>query len=110
MRGGLRRRFRVTKLATLVHAMLPAFSGKIPDRIVQMPAARVESMRAGTAQKPGRVLPTSGRTSSSAPCQRCRGWKRRSRRLLETTKTDEEAMAAPAIIGLSIPGTASGIL
>ena len=33
----------------------------------------------------------------------------RSRRLLVTTKTEEKAMAAPAIIGLSSPATASGI-
>lgn len=34
--------------------------------------------------------------------------KRRSRRLLPTTKTDEQAIAAPAIIGLSRPAAASG--
>src|SRR5262245_17105225 len=33
---------------------------------------------------------------------------RRSRRLLETTNTDEKAMANPAIIGLSRPSAASG--
>jgi hypothetical protein len=34
--------------------------------------------------------------------------KRRSRRLLVTTKTEEKAIAAPAIIGLSSPAAASG--
>ncbi len=34
--------------------------------------------------------------------------KDRSRRLLLTTKTDENAIAAPAIIGLSMPSAASG--
>src|SRR5690554_1244468 len=38
-----------------------------------------------------------------------RGLKPRRRRLLLTTKTLERAMAAPAIIGLSIPAAASGI-
>ncbi len=37
------------------------------------------------------------------------GRKRRSRRLLVTTKTEEKAIAAPAIIGLSRPAAASGI-
>ncbi len=36
------------------------------------------------------------------------GRKPRSRRLLETTNTDENAIAAPAIIGLSSPAAASG--
>ncbi len=35
--------------------------------------------------------------------------KDRSRRLFVTTKTDENAIAAPAIIGSSSPATASGI-
>src|SRR4051812_14136307 len=35
--------------------------------------------------------------------------KRRSRRLLETTNTELNAMAAPAIIGLSSPAAAKGI-
>ena len=35
--------------------------------------------------------------------------KARSRRLLVTTNTDEKAIAAPAIIGLSSPAAASGI-
>ena len=34
---------------------------------------------------------------------------RRSRRLLVTTNTDENAIAAPAIIGVSRPDAASGI-
>ncbi len=34
--------------------------------------------------------------------------KRRSRRLLETTNTDENAIAAPAIIGLRYPAAARG--
>lgn len=34
--------------------------------------------------------------------------KERSRRLLVTTKTDEKAIAAPAIIGFSSPAAASG--
>ncbi|OAH10461.1 hypothetical protein STSP_61990 [Streptomyces jeddahensis] len=34
--------------------------------------------------------------------------KDRSRRLLVTTKTEEKAIAAPAIIGLSMPAAASG--
>ena len=34
--------------------------------------------------------------------------KDRSRRLLVTTKTEEKAIAAPAIIGLSMPNAASG--
>ena len=37
------------------------------------------------------------------------GWKVRSRRLLLTTKTLENAMAAPASIGLSRPRAASGM-
>ncbi len=40
--------------------------------------------------------------------QRSAGWKPRRRRLLPTTKTEEKAMAAPAIIGLSRPAAASG--
>ena len=36
-------------------------------------------------------------------------WKRRRRRLFETTKTLENAIAAAATIGLSSPATASGI-
>jgi hypothetical protein len=36
------------------------------------------------------------------------GRKPRSRRLFETTNTDENAIAAPAIIGLSNPSAASG--
>ena len=50
----------------------------------------------------------------SRPGRRCRGlwpglaWKRRSRRLLVTTNTDENAIAAPAISGLSSPAIASG--
>jgi hypothetical protein len=36
------------------------------------------------------------------------GWNRRSRRLLVTTKTLENAMAAPAIMGLSSPAAATG--
>ncbi len=36
------------------------------------------------------------------------GWKFRSRRLLPTTNTEENAIAAPAIIGLSSPAAASG--
>ena len=35
-------------------------------------------------------------------------WKRRSRRLLETTNTEENAIAAPAISGLSRPKAARG--
>ena len=35
-------------------------------------------------------------------------WKRRSRRLLLTTNTEENAIAAPAISGLSSPAMASG--
>jgi hypothetical protein len=37
------------------------------------------------------------------------GWKRRSRRLLATTNTELNAMAAPAISGLRNPSAASGI-
>ena len=37
------------------------------------------------------------------------GAKPRSRRLLVTTKTELNAIAAPAIIGLSSPAAASGI-
>ena len=36
------------------------------------------------------------------------GWKRRSRRLFATTNTLENAIAAPAIMGLSSPSAASG--
>ena len=42
------------------------------------------------------------------PSRGAAGWKRRSRRLLLTTKTEENAIAAPAIIGLSRPSAASG--
>ena len=38
-----------------------------------------------------------------------RAWKRRSRRLLVTTKIEENAMAAPAISGFKTPATASGM-
>lgn len=38
------------------------------------------------------------------------GRKRRKRRLLATTKTDEKAIAAPAKSGLSRPTAASGII
>ena len=37
------------------------------------------------------------------------GRKRRSRRLFVTTNTDENAIAAPATVGLSSPATANGI-
>ena len=47
-----------------------------------------------------------GRRSRSALQGSAR--KRRSRRLLVTTKTEENAIAAPAIIGLSRPAAASG--
>ena len=47
--------------------------------------------------------------TGSAPWSPFRALNRRSRRLLLTTKTDENAIAAPAIIGLSNPAAASGI-
>jgi len=47
---------------------------------------------------------SSGRAGQVVP----RPLKRRSRRLLETTKTEEKAIAAPASIGLSSPAAASG--
>ena len=53
----------------------------------------------------------SHRHSGAIGDQRCLAWgvKPRSRRLLLTTKTEEKAIAAPAIIGLSIAAIASGI-
>ncbi len=45
---------------------------------------------------------------ASPPPQPSAALNPRSRRLLPTTKTDEKAMAAPAIIGLSRPAAASG--
>ena len=42
-------------------------------------------------------------------CVSCKGYvKFRSRRLFATTKTDEKAIAAPAIIGFSSPAAAGG--
>ena len=52
--------------------------------------------------------PDTTRTGPPRAGQRS-GAKRRRRRLLVTTKTDENAMAAPAIIGDSDPAAASGI-
>ncbi|SCL18056.1 hypothetical protein GA0070624_1441 [Micromonospora rhizosphaerae] len=53
---------------------------------------------------PAPEVPGPAASSSDQPT----GRKRRSRRLLATTKTDEKAIAAPAIIGLSRPAAASG--
>ena len=54
----------------------------------------------GVPPRRGPPLPLSGGPSAS---------KRRSRSELPTTSTDENAIAAPAIIGLSRPSAASGI-
>ncbi len=57
-------------------------------------------------------LPQGARSSgpgASCASRRAGGYvKARSRRLLVTTKTDEKAIAAPAIIGLSMPNAARG--
>ncbi len=55
---------------------------------------------------PSAVLPDKGRAATA--WVQARGRKDRRRRLLPTTKTEENAMAAPAIIGLSSPAAASG--
>jgi len=50
-----------------------------------------------------------GRRGAPTEFVAARGYlKDRSRRLLVTTKTEEKAIAAPAIIGLSMPKAASG--
>ncbi len=67
-----------------------------------------DRLRSGTPRDrtPDRnVIPGAGTGGQPA----CADRKRRSRRLLETTKTLESAIAAPASIGLSIPNAASGI-
>ena len=68
--------------------------------------ARAPARAAAADRRPGarRSRVARGRPSSCGAA----GWKRRSRRLLVTTKTEEKAIAAPAIIGLSRPGAASG--
>ncbi len=49
-----------------------------------------------------------GPGASAEGAMPCSHLKDRSLRLLVTTKTDEKAIAAPAIIGLSMPRAASG--
>src|SRR5699024_8049727 len=60
--------------------------------------------QAFTGSRAGAGPAGAGALSSSA-----RALKVRNRRLLETTNTDDSAMAAPASIGLSSPKAASGI-
>lgn len=67
--------------------------------------------------KPRRVCTESGRTAAFRARTRTvaqqeeeEGYRNdRRRRLLSTTNTDENAMAAPAIIGFSRPSAASGM-
>lgn len=66
---------------------------------------------AGSAVRHGEPVPSrrapTPRHRERPPCGR--GYlKERSRRLLVTTKTEEKAIAAPAIIGFSSPAAASG--
>lgn len=68
----------------------------------------------GPCAHPGSFVPASShdgavRPQSLMPARRVSYVKDRSRRLFVTTKTDENAIAAPAIIGSSSPATASGM-
>lgn len=75
---------------------------------VSMPAPRLGSGegRRGANQRRGRPAEKAGRPRSTRlPSIYL---KLRSRRLLVTTNTDENAIAAPAIIGLSMPKAAKG--
>lgn len=89
----------------------PEGQSHAPDR----PGSRTGS--AGVAHLTGRGHAPVGRRSPLAEAAGGPGGeavgqsaalKPRSRRLLPTTKTEEKAMAAPAIIGLSSPAAASG--
>lgn len=72
-------------------------------------------VRAQGATHPGpegaerdRAGPVRGRRPHGGPPRTPGHLKERSRRLLVTTKTEEKAIAAPAIIGFSSPAAASG--
>ena len=101
------------RLAPLVSQLRPgnslddlraALSGLI--RLAQLPAAT-----GSPASRGGQAAVASSRRAAASACSASwsvRGWNRRSRRLLVTTNTDENAMAAPASIGLSSPAAARG--
>ncbi len=72
-----------------------------------VPAARPAAAR-GTADEPRRRGGGRGPSGSAQPCAAARERKLRSRRLLATTNTELNAMAAPAIMGLSRPIAARG--
>lgn len=80
--------------------------GSGPGRAVRSErAARYD--RAHDAEPPADSVRL-GRRLGIVVAGRSPALKPRSRRLLPTTKTEEKAMAAPAIIGLRSPAAASG--
>ncbi len=93
------------------HAAPPAQVGRVPET----DPSPCWGTRPGWAGRSGLLsgLPPSPRPISPSGRRRTAGQaevarKERSRRLLLTTKTDDNAIAAPASIGLSSPAAATG--
>jgi len=91
-------------------------TGSNREEVTVTPSNGVNTMRSGLTESgfagfcelAGKVAaPALDEGAATFPARRAQR-KRRRRRLLLTTKTEEKAMAAPAIMGLSRPRAASG--